>query len=176
MTCLAKGKCIISFRKSQGGEQQNEEKTEQIIATLKAQLFDFIKTTKKKSNNFDRQNYITGGRLAWLHSSKRTDRHFTKSEWGERLSNHRHRNAQREHKRRAAETVEHKEVCLPVLRHERQSDKGSTYYVYGLRQANGGRDMGTLISVILVCVFFPPARLLFLFLLVSFLHDFIKRR
>lgn len=56
MTCLAKGKCIISFRKSQGGEQQNEEKTEQIIATLKAQLFDFIKTTKKKSNNFDRQN------------------------------------------------------------------------------------------------------------------------
>ena len=36
--------------------------------------------------------------------------------------------------------------------------------------------MGTLISVILVCVFFPPARLLFLFLLVSFLHDFIKRR
>lgn len=56
MTCLAKGKCIISFRKSQGGEQQNEEKTEQIIATLKAQLFDFIKTTEKKSNNFDRQN------------------------------------------------------------------------------------------------------------------------
>ncbi len=36
--------------------------------------------------------------------------------------------------------------------------------------------MGTLIAVILVCVFFPPARLFFLFLLVSFLHDFIKRR
>ena len=36
--------------------------------------------------------------------------------------------------------------------------------------------MGTLITVILVCVFFPPARLSFLFLLVSFLHDFIKRR
>ena len=36
--------------------------------------------------------------------------------------------------------------------------------------------MGTLISVILVCVFFPPARLFFFFLLVSFLHDFIQRR
>ena len=36
--------------------------------------------------------------------------------------------------------------------------------------------MGTLIAAILVCVFFPPARLFFLFLLVSFLHDFIKRR
>lgn len=35
--------------------------------------------------------------------------------------------------------------------------------------------MGTLISVILVCVFFPPARLFFFFLLVSFLRDFIKR-
>ncbi len=36
--------------------------------------------------------------------------------------------------------------------------------------------MGTLIAVILVCVFFPPARLFVLFLLISFLRDFTNRR